>query len=330
MSTTFLFFIFIVLSAAIILTARKVSFYADHLGTITRISKGFIGLSLLAAITSLPELFTSLTAVLTIDEGPALAAGNIFGSNCFNITILFTAFFFYGIMPNIKTTQHLFSGIYILMFTLILLIKTLHPSFMEIGVVDLSMWLILFLFVFSIWTGKTRDAQTVSSMDQHETVHIRWFGLKFGVSVILIIMLSYLLTQAVDVLSIRLKLGHSFGGYLFLALATSLPELSTTFSSLKYDIDMSLGNILGSNIFNPMIIALLQVFMPHRPLLENFSLSNHLAMLLSLVLLSLMLGFIYYPKVISDSNLRLWRICLAGSIGLFIAGSYTVYITSIP
>ncbi len=330
MSTSIALLFFLILSTAVILVACRLSYYADYLGSITRINKGFIGLFLLATATSLPEFFTSLTAVLTVEEGAALAGGNVFGSNCFNLIIIFTAFFIHGLLPNIKNSQHFINGLFIQLFTLLILLKTLYPPFMRIGMLDLSMWLIVVLYFFSLWIGKKTGKIPVHQEPGSNKHTISFFWGKLSIAVILLVVLAYSLTQTVDVLSIRLEWGHSFGGYLFLAFATSLPETATVFSSMKYDINLSLGNILGSNIFNPMILAFLQVILPHRSILEGFTLSNHLAMILSLVLLCLLVGFIYLPKTLEAKSLRFWRMIILATIVLFIAGSYGIYITSLP
>lgn len=329
MSTIIPVLLFILFSAGIILAARRVCYYADYLATINNISKGIIGLLLLATITSLPELFTSLTAILTIEEGPELMAGNIFGSNCFNLIVLITAFLFYGIIPHIKSRRHLLNGLLILTFTVIIFITSLYYPFMRIGVLDLSMWLIILLFIVFLLGEKYQGKRKQPPLEESKYKRISGFKVKFIFTVLILVILSYFLTQVVDILSLRFKLGHSFGGYLFLALTTSLPEIATTFSSLKYDINLTLGNILGSNIFNPLIIAILHISLPQRNLLDQFSLSNYFAMFLSLLLLILILVYLYSPKKETVKSAFFWRVYIVTAILLFIRGSYAIYITSV-
>ena len=78
---------FFVLAAAIVFLSVKLSEYVDLLDKSTKVSGAFIGGVLLAAVTSLPELFTSLSAVLFIGENN-LVTGNILGSNLFNLAAL--------------------------------------------------------------------------------------------------------------------------------------------------------------------------------------------------------------------------------------------------
>ena len=75
---------YIVLAALVVFLSVRLSYYVDCLDKKTNLSGAFIGGVMLAAVTSLPELFTSLTAVLALDQ-PDLVQGNVLGSNIFNI-----------------------------------------------------------------------------------------------------------------------------------------------------------------------------------------------------------------------------------------------------
>ena len=74
---------YLLLAALTVFLSVKLSYYVDCLDQKTNLSGAFIGGVLLAAVTSLPELFTSLTAVLALDQ-PNLVQGNVLGSNVFN------------------------------------------------------------------------------------------------------------------------------------------------------------------------------------------------------------------------------------------------------
>ena len=75
--------LFILLAAAVVFLSIKLAKYVDLLDKTTKISGAFIGAVLLAAVTSLPELFTSISATLIVRENE-LVLGNILGSNLFN------------------------------------------------------------------------------------------------------------------------------------------------------------------------------------------------------------------------------------------------------
>ena len=78
---------FIVCSLAIVYAGMKLSVYGDRIAELTGLGNAWIGLILMASITSLPELITGISSVAILNA-PDLAAGDIFGSCVFNLLIL--------------------------------------------------------------------------------------------------------------------------------------------------------------------------------------------------------------------------------------------------
>ena len=79
--------LYLVLAVLVVFLSVRLSYYVDCLDKKTNLSGAFIGGVMLAAVTSLPELFTSLTAVLALDQ-PNLVQGNVLGSNIFNLCVI--------------------------------------------------------------------------------------------------------------------------------------------------------------------------------------------------------------------------------------------------
>ena len=82
-----LYITYLITAAAVVWFSILASRYIDMIDRSTRISGAFLGGVLLSAITSLPELFTSISATVLIDN-PSLCIGNILGSNLFNFAML--------------------------------------------------------------------------------------------------------------------------------------------------------------------------------------------------------------------------------------------------
>ena len=82
-----IFVIYALVAAAVTMLSIKAADYVELIDKKTSLSGAFIGGILLSAVTSLPELFTSLSSTLLLDE-PGLCIGNILGSNLFNLTAL--------------------------------------------------------------------------------------------------------------------------------------------------------------------------------------------------------------------------------------------------
>ena len=97
------FLIYAVLAAGIVFFSKKLADYVDALDKKTKISGAFIGAVLLAAVTSLPELFTSISATLLVKDGEQLVIGNILGSNLFNLAIVgFALILFFRLFAKSK------------------------------------------------------------------------------------------------------------------------------------------------------------------------------------------------------------------------------------
>ena len=104
-----------------------------------------------------------------------------------------------------------------------------------------------------ILTPKTEDADDEAKSD----ITLKQLIVRFIICAILLIGASICLTYVVNSVSDKLNLGKTFAGALLLGLVTSLPELVSTVSLCRRgNFNASIGNILGSNIFNFFILFL--------------------------------------------------------------------------
>ena len=119
------------------------------------------------------------------------------------------------------------------------------------------------------------------------TIAILWIQL--GVSAAVILGASLFLTKSADVIAIKTGLGRSMVGVVLLATATSLPELGTGISAVSIvgQPDLAVGGAFGSNLFNLLIIGLLDIFWWKRYLLNHVSMSSVVVGILGIVVISL-------------------------------------------
>lgn len=82
-----IYLLYLLVAAGVVLFSVKASEYVDLLDKKTSLSGAFIGGIMLSAVTSLPELFTSISATVLIHQ-PGLCLGNILGSDLFNMAML--------------------------------------------------------------------------------------------------------------------------------------------------------------------------------------------------------------------------------------------------
>lgn len=208
-----------------------------------KISTLVIGVTVISFGTSAPELFVSLGAA--ISGSPDIAIGNVVGSNISNIALVlgFTAI----LLPlPIKSDSIKFDWPVMMGGSLLFFIFAQNNI---IGTWEGISFLVL-LAAFMVFTiMKSRSDNTVDFVKPQYSIFI---------SVILIVLASIGLYFGADLLvnaakSIALGYGVSerIVGLTLVAFGTSVPELATSaIAALKKEMDISVGNIIGSNIFN--------------------------------------------------------------------------------
>ncbi len=253
--------LYISLAAIVVTASIYLSKYVDALDKKTNLSGAFIGGVILAAVTSLPELFTSVTAVVILSQAE-LVQGNVYGSNIFNFTII-------GIcvlisLKNFRDAKISEAHNKTLIFTIIMFILSLIGIYIPqnyaipiiITKVNIISILLITLYIINIKTVKNDD---ISSNDKKDTVNltIKEIVTRFILFSVILIIISILLTQATDSLSEKLSLGKTVAGAVFLGIATSLPELTSSINLVRLkNFNASIGNITGSNLFNFTVLCL--------------------------------------------------------------------------
>jgi cation:H+ antiporter len=276
------------LCAALIGTAGyQLSRYGDAIARRTGLSGSWIGLALLATVTSLPELATGITSV-TIAHAPNLAVGDALGSCVVNLVFLVVIDFFFRKEPvwHRAGQGHVLAaafGVVMLGFTLVsLLISQVKPSgamavaasATQLGF-DLTTPVLLALYLVAMRTVFTyeRDHAALETVDVDVALPaLRKAVIRFAMAACVVAGAGIWLPFVATDLANAMGWNKSFVGSLFVALATSLPELAVTLSALRMGaLDMAIGNLLGSNLFNVAIIAVDDLFYSPGALLASVS-----------------------------------------------------------
>ena len=254
------FGIYAVVAAIVVFLSIKLSEFVDLLDKKTNVSGAFLGGILLAAVTSLPELFTSLTATLFVRENKYVI-GNILGSNLFNMALFVIVFtiFFKKVLDAKVGKSHIVT----------LLISGLMYIFVAIAsfVFDKNGWimawinpisiLILTLYVFSIIKTPKEEEKEDDEEEVQSKLTVKQIIALFIVFAILLISASIGLTYCVDwIINLYPVIGQTFGGAIFLGVATSLPELTATVTLCrKGNFNAAVGDLVGSSVFNFFILC---------------------------------------------------------------------------
>lgn len=250
---------YFIVAAIVVFLSIKLADYVDLLDKKTKISGAFLGGILLAAVTSLPELFTSLTATVMLSNNK-LVVGNILGSDIFNITlfVIIYLFFFKKLASSKVSKTHLWSMLFIGLMYVSITIAAFVFDFNKIllGWFNPISILITAIYVFSIIkTPKFEESEKEETTDSK--LSVKQIVILFIICSILLIGASIGVTYLTDWVVTNFNLGATFGGALFLGVATSLPEMTATITlSKKKNFNAAYGNILGSCVFNFIILVL--------------------------------------------------------------------------
>lgn len=239
----------------------------------TGLSGSWIGLALLATVTSLPELVTGLSAA-GFAEAPDLAAGDVLGSCIFNLAIL--GALVVGLRRRAVFTvisrTHLMTaafGVVLLALALTGLLvapRAALPAFGHVGVFSLLLLVAYGLAMRAIFAGEAAQATPAPAESGGPSLTValvRYVG-----AAIVVAAAGVWLPLVGEQLAEAMHWKQSFVGTLFIAGATSMPEIVVTVAAARIGaIDMAIGNLLGSNLFNVLLLAFDDVAYRPGPLL---------------------------------------------------------------
>lgn len=243
----------------------RLSRYGDAIATLTGMSRNWVGLVLMATVTSLPELVTGVSAV-AIASAPDIAMGDALGSCVFNLAILAGIDLFYrkGALYAVASGGHIMSaGFGVLALAGVALTILLAPQGVlpTIGHVSMASLFIVVLYLVAMRslyiTEQRRGKRAASDPAGERSMSVRHAVLGYAVAAVVIVCAGIWLPQIGVELARLMGWSHSFVGTLFIAFATSVPELAITWGAVRIGaIDMALGNLLGSNLFDVLILAI--------------------------------------------------------------------------
>lgn len=251
---------YLIVAAGVVWFSVKASNYVDLLDKKTSLSGAFIGGIMLSAVTSLPELFTSISATVLIQE-PGLCLGNILGSDLFNMAMLsfFLLLFTRTFAKATLSASHRVVTIFVFLCYVLLLLDWLDILNINILSVSLTSICIVILYILSVRYLSAEDNSEDDKAD-NSPLTVKQVAVRFVAVSVGIVALSILITYITDDISIKLELGQGMAGALFLGIATSLPEAASTVTLLRMgNVDIAFGNIVGSNIFNFIIMAIVDI-----------------------------------------------------------------------
>lgn len=245
----------------LLFSTQKLVVISDKVSRIFRISPLIIGLTVVAIGTSIPELAVSLISIIKQDTG--LAIGNIIGSNIINVLFIFPIGLFIGKLRigTSKTQRNalLLAGATIFFFFIHFLISNHFVS--GVILIGLACVVTLVEYRFGVYGRTHEDAKQFKKKVSEKISAVTL--LQSTLLVAGIVGGALLLVDSVEKISLLSGISTTVLGLTLTAIATSLPELFTTvFSQRENQEKITVGNILGSNIYNLLLVGGIISFFP--------------------------------------------------------------------
>ncbi|HOK04671.1 MAG TPA: calcium/sodium antiporter [Victivallales bacterium] len=248
-----------------------------------RISQLIIGLTVVAFGTSAPELVVSLKA--SVSAYGDIAIGNVIGSNIANICLILGIA---SIISPIKIQKQIlnFDLLFCIIISIVLWIFIFFDAFLGRleGIFLVGIFLI---YIFLLWKKSLKEENLIQIPEELSNIRssnlVSFFLVFLGI--ISLVGGGYFFVEGAVKLARLMKISEAVIGLTIVAVGTSLPELAASVvAAIKKKDDISVGNIVGSNIFNIcLILGLSSIISPIK--VKDIGGSDFFFMLFSVIIL---------------------------------------------
>ncbi|MFO7996739.1 MAG: sodium:calcium antiporter [Dehalococcoidia bacterium] len=324
---------FVLCLAVILFAGTKLALYGDAIAEKTRLGRIWIGLVLIATITTMPELVTSVSSVALVGS-PDLALGTLLGSCCFNLFILALLDIFHSRTPVLSgaSPRHVMAtgwGALLITVAAAGIIAGSRFSSLALGWVGIPTIVILVLYLLGMWWIFRRERghrlhAALADSHQYDKLATRTVSIRFALAAAAVIAAGIWLSFIGDEISQTTGWGSTFVGSLFLAITTSAPELVVAITALRMGaVDLAVADIVGANMLDMAMIAPVDLAHGQGAVLSSVS-SGHLIVASVAVLMSLVViaGLRFRQR---SKLLRIASWYAPVLIALYIFGAYTLF-----
>lgn len=303
-------FFFVVSAGAIVFAGTKLSRYGDQIAELTGLGRLWIGVVLMAAATSLPEVFTTMSAGWI--DAPDLAAGNLFGAGMSNMLTL-------GLIDLLYRQKRVWQQAafgHTLTATLAMVLTALAAFFvlLRVEVVHLGVGfesvILLILYVLGMRLVFRQEDMARRQLEHKVVVDgmaeepgsdgsrrdaLRYAVRGFSIGALVLLVAAPVLAWSAERIAEESGITATFIGTSLVAIATSLPELVVSISAVRLGaFDLAVGNLFGSNAFNMAAFFFADLAYQQGGLLSTVSSTHALTALWSIVMMNIgLMGIIY-------------------------------------
>ncbi len=285
------YILYVAAAAVVVVLAVNASRYANMLDRNSKLPGAFIGAVILAAITSLPEFFTSISSV-TLFDMKDFPVGNVLGSNIFNLSVMSLVILVYSKKFSKARLSRVYSRIAVIVIIMYALagIGFIAGDRLTLAHFGAASLLIALLYIAGAKYAAMADDITadesalkyVASIDKGLS-NRQALGRLIATAGFLVIA-SGVVTYAAGNLTVAWGLSNGFAGAVFLGIATSIPEVTSVITLFRVkNFDIAVGGIIGSSMFNFLILAvtdavyLRNIYVVSEPKIEIMTLTGLLS-----------------------------------------------------
>lgn len=322
----------------------KLTVYGNVIADKTGLGGTWVGVIMLATVTSLPEMVTGLVSVTAANQ-PDIAVGNVMGACVINLLVFVLIDLTHrsGSFYQRSNQGHIVSasfGVLMLGFVgfSILLSQDARlagaglPLLAYIGLGHVGVYAPLIVMVYAVAMRSVfrfERAQAAVYVDREPDPRpdqsLRQAIGRYAAAALTVVAAGIALPFIGDQIANTMGWRHSFVGTLFVALATTIPEIVVSVSAVRIGaVNMAVGNLLGSNLFNLFLLAVDDLFYAPGPLFAHASPSHSVSAFSALMMTGLaLIGLIYRPdgrlfRTVGWISLVLFAVYLANSYVVFL------------
>ena len=317
-------------------SGSRLSRYGDVIADKTGLGGVWIGLMLMATVTSLPELVTGVSAVVLADA-PNIAVGNVLGACVINLTMIV-------LLDLLSREESIYTrvgqghilaaafGLTMIGFVGFSVLFAQNDRAFTLGTIGPYTPLIAVLYLAAVrsvfyFERRQRAAATQAGAERYPDITLAQAATRYAAASLIVIAVGIWLPYVGQELARATGWQETFVGTLFIAFATTLPEIVVTVAALRIGaVDLAVSNLFGSNLFNILIIAIDDIVYLKGPLLSHVS-GVHAVSALSAVMMSgvAIIGLFYRPAqrvfhAVGWTSLLLLSLYLLNAFFLYLYG----------
>lgn len=318
---------FLALTAVILYSGMKLSKYGDVIAEKTGLGRTWVGVLLLASVTSLPELISGVSAV-TIYSLPDIAVGGIIGSCLFNLVILVIIDLMIpkkSCFSLAQSSHRLSAEFNIIMLAIVAFALLWGEDRMAIGWIGPESFILFFAYIFvmkHLYLQSKDEAPNEEILYEHHT-RLKAYGLYLFHALTITASACYLPNLGAKIAE-TYHLGETFVGSIFIAFSSSLPEIVVSIAAVRIGaVDMAFGNIFGSNLFNLAILAVEDLLYTDGILLTQSSINHAMTSIAAILAVGISLAAFTINKKKKAGFISLATLMI---LVIYIINTYFLYV----